>query len=181
MTTGMSSSAAGDAYNGPVAGLQHQYITVSTDNLNISAVAPNSFIHSGSGNDAINVAGVGGNNVLDGSTGSNFLVGGAGNDTFFVDDRAANADIWSTVVNFHAGDAATLFGVTQSGFAFDWEDGQGASGSTGLTLHAMASGKPVASVTMAVYTKADLGNGRLGLSFATDGGGAGPYMYIHGN
>ena len=178
-TTGVSSSAAGDAYSGPVPGLQHQYITVSADNLNITAMAPNTFIHSGSGNDAINVSKGGGANVLDGSTGSNFLTGGAGNDTFFVDDRAANAEIWSTVVNFHAGDAATIFGVTPS-VAFDWEDGQGAAGFTGLTLHATAPGKPVASITLAGYTKADLGNGRLGMSFSSDQG-AGSYLYIHGN
>ena len=180
MTTGVSSSAAGIAYNGPVAGLQHQYITVSTDSLNIAAAAPNSFIHSGSGNDAIDVSGAGGNNVLDGSTGSNFLVGGAGTDTFFVDDRAAAADIWSTVVNFHSGDDATIFGVTPSDFALDWQDGQGAAGSTGLTLHATAPGKPAASITLAGYAKADLG-GRLAVSFGNDGGGGGAYVYIHGN
>ncbi len=181
MTTGTTSGAAGDAYSGPVAGLQHQYITVSTDNLNITAMAPNTFIHSGSGSDAIDVSRAGGNNVLDGSTGSNFLVGGAGNDTFFVDDRSAAADIWSTVVNFHSGDDATIFGVTPSDFALDWQDGQGAGGSTGLTLHATAPGKPIASITLAGYTKADLGNGRLGVSFGNDLGGAGPYVYIHGN
>ncbi len=180
MTTGASSSAAGDAYSGPVPGLQHQYITVSTDNLNIAATAPNSFIHSGSGNDALDVSRNGGNNVLDGSTGSNFLVGGAGNDTFFVDDRAAAADIWSTVVNFHAGDDATIFGVTPADVALDWQDGQGAAGSTGLTLHATAPGKPVASITLAGYSKADLGR-RLSMSFGNEQGGAGAYLYIHGN
>ncbi len=98
--------------------------------------------------------------MLDGSTGSNFLVGGTGNDTFFVDDRAA-ADIWSTVVNFHAGDAATIFGVT------------------GMTLHAIAAGKPIASITLAGYSKADLG-GRLGVSFRMEANGDN-YMYIKGN
>ena len=180
MTTGVSSVASGEAYKGPVAGLQHQYITVSADNLNIAATAPHSFIHSGSGNDAIDVSRAGGNNVLDGSTGSNFLVGGGGNDTFFVDDRAAAADIWSTVVNFHAGDDATIFGVTPADFALDWQDGQGAAGSTGLTLHATAPGKPVASITLAGYTRADLG-GRLAVSFGNDQVGAGAYVYIHGN
>ena len=29
---------------------------------------------------------------------------------------AATADIWSTVSNFHSGDAATVFGVTQADF-----------------------------------------------------------------
>ncbi len=178
-TTGVSSVAAGDPYVGPVAGLQNQYIYLGADNLNISAVTPNSFIRGGPGSDAISVSSAGGNNVLDGSTGSNFLVGGAGNDTFFVDDRAATSDIWSTVVNFHAGDAATIFGVTATGFALDYEDGQGAAGATGMTLHAIAAGKPIASITLAGYTKADLG-GRLGISFGTESNGDN-YMYIKGN
>ena len=42
---------------------------------------------------------------------SNFLVGGVlinhTIDTFFVDDRGPTSDIWSTVDNFHSGDAAT--------------------------------------------------------------------------
>jgi len=181
MTTGVSSAVAGEVYSGPVAGLQHQYITVTTDNLNIAATSPNTFIHTGSGMDAIDVSKVGGNNVLDGSTGSNFLVGGAGNDTFFVDDRAAAADIWSTVVNFHAGDAATLFGVQAAGFALDWADNQGAAGATGLTLHATAAGKPIASLTLAGYSTADLSNGRLTTSFGGDPSSGSEYMYIHGN
>ena len=180
-TTGVASTAAGEAYSGPVAGLQFQYITVTTDSLNIAATVPNSFIHTGSGNDAIDVSRVSGNNVLDGSAGSNFLVGGAGNDTFFIDDRTATADTWSTVVNFHSGDATTLFGVTPTGFVFDWEDNQGAVGSTGLTLHAIAPGKPIASVTLAGYSKADLSNGRLSVLFSDSQGTAGTYMYIQGN
>ena len=52
---------------------------------------------------------VGGNNVVDGSTGSNFLVGGTGNDPFFVDDRNAAGAIWSTVSGFHSGGKDELF------------------------------------------------------------------------
>ncbi len=178
-STGTASAAVGEVYTGPVAGLQHQFINLSPDNLAIAAVAPNSFIHSGAGTDSIDVSRAGGNNVLDGSTGSNFLVGGTGNDTFFVDNRAAAADIWSTVVNFHSGGAVTIFGVTPTGFSFDWEDNQGAVGSTGLTLHATASGKPTASMTLAGYTSADLSNGRLGFSFGNDVAGN-PYLYVHG-
>ncbi len=181
MTTGASSSAAGEAYTGPVAGLQNQYITVTTDNLNIAALTPNCFIHTGSGADAIDVSRVGGSNVLDGSTGSNFLVGGTGNDTFFVDDRGPAADIWSSVVNFHSGDAATLFGVAAANFALDWEDNQGAAGATGLTLHALAPGKPIASLTLAGYSKADLGNGRLTTSFGKDPSSGSDYLYVYGN
>jgi len=179
-TTGVASVAAGEAYTGPVAGLQNQYIYLGADNVNITAVSPNSFIRGGPGMDAIDVSRAGGNNVLDGSTGSNFLVGGQGNDTFFVDDRAAVSDIWSTIVNFHAGDAVTIFGVTSTGFALDYEDGQGAAGATGLTLHAIASNKPIASMTLAGYSKSDMDRGRLGVSFGTEPNGDN-YMYIKGN
>src|SRR6185437_3468315 len=111
----------------------------------------------------------------DGGTGSNFLTGGSGTDTFFVDDRVAIVDIWSTVNGFHAGDAATIWGVTPQGFTFTWVDGQGASGFTGLTLHATASGKPTASLTLTGYTQADLSNGRLSIQFGTDQASGSPY------
>ena len=168
------------AYNGPVGGISEQYINLTPDSLNITAQTPNMFIHSGSGSDAINVAATGGTNVLDGGAGSNFLVGGSGTDTFFVDDRGPAADIWSTVVGLHAGDAATVFGVTPTGFAFSWADGQGAPGAMGLTLHASAPGRPTASVTLAGYTKADLANGRIGVAFGSNAD-SGSYLYIHAN
>ena len=78
-------------------------------------------MHSGGGEDAIAVAS--GTNVLDGGTGSNFLTGGSGTDTFFVDDRGPTADIWSTVNGFHAGDAATIWGVAPQDFTLSWVDG----------------------------------------------------------
>ena len=184
-TTGVASVSAGTPYSGPVAGLQWQFITTTSDSLNITATAPNTFIHTGSGSDAIDVSRVNGNNVLDGGTGSNFMVGGSGNDTFFVDDRGPKSDIWSTVVNFHSGDAATIFGVTPNDFTLAWANGQGAAGYTGLTLHATAPGLPIASLTLAGLTTADLTNGKLSVSFGTTaaaGGVAGStYMYIHGN
>jgi hypothetical protein len=102
-------------------------------------------------------------------------------DTFFVDDRAATADIWSTVAGFHAGDAATIWGVTQQDFTLAFVDGQGAAGFTGLTLHATASGKPTASLTLAGYSQADTANGRLSVSFGTDPASGSAFMFIHGN
>ena len=176
-STSQDFSPQATPYSGPVAGLADQYVNLTADNLNLTGYGPNQFLHSGSGEDAIQVTS--GNNVLDGGTGSNFLVGGTGHDTFFTDDRAATSDIWDTLVNFHAGDAATLFGVTQAGFSFDWENGQGAGGYTGLTLHVTAPGKPDASLTLSGYTSAALTNGQLSISFGTTGGS--PYMYIHGN
>jgi Ca2+-binding RTX toxin-like protein len=164
-------------YTGPVAGIQEQYIDTSPDGLNITASTPNWFIHIGSGNDAIAVSS--GTNVLDGGAGSNFLTGGSGTDTFFVDDRNASTDIWSTVNNFHAGDAATIWGVTPQDHSLDWVDGQGAAGYTGLTLHAMAPGAPTASLTLVGFTQSDLNDGRLSVSFGSSNGSS--YMYVHDN
>jgi len=182
-TTNQPVSVAGQPYTGPVSGLQQQYISVTPDSVNITAATPNWFIHSGSGNDAIAVSG--GVNVLDGGTGSNFLTGGSGTDTFFVDDRRPASALWSTVNNFHSGDAATIFGVTPDAFTLAWADGQGAAGYAGLTLHAITAGVPVASLTLAGLSTADLTDGRLTVSFGSTAAAAGvagsPYMYIHAN
>jgi Ca2+-binding RTX toxin-like protein len=178
-TTNMAVAAVGDAYPGPVAGLEHQYINITSDNLNITASSPNWFIHSGSGADAI--AASSGTNVLDGGTGSNFLTGGSGTDTFFVDDRGATADLWSTVAGFHADDSATVWGVTPQDFALNFVDGQGAAGFTGLTLHATAAGRPTASLSLAGFSEADMSSGRLSVSFGSDPVSGSAYMYIHGN
>jgi hypothetical protein len=177
-TTHTNSTTPGDSYSGPVAGVQWQFVDVTPDNLNINAMTQNAFIHSGSGNDALAV--MGGTNVLDGGTGSNFLSGGTGNDTFFVDDRSAASDIWSTISNFHAGDTATVFGVTQAGFNFDYENNQGAAGYAGLTLHVTGGGKPTASFTLAGYTTSDMNNGRLNVSFGQEADGTN-YMVVQGH
>jgi Ca2+-binding RTX toxin-like protein len=179
-TTNAPSQTNGTPYSGPVAGLQQQLIDTATDNLNVTANVPNVFIHTGSGEDAIDVSHANGNNVLDGSTGSNFLVGGSGDDTFFVDDRGPSADIWSTVSNFHAGDAATIFGITQSGFNTTWVNGQGAAGFTGLTLHVTAAGHPAASLTLAGFSMADLSDGLISTSWGTEPDGT-PFLYVHAN
>ena len=178
---------AGAPYIGS-AGVSNQYVVqsdnpaLSATNLNITALAPSVFIHTGSGVDAISVAGVGGKNILDGGTNSNFLTGGtagSGADTFFVDARDAASDIWDTVTNFHAGDAVTLFGITPTNKAIAWADGQGTTGATGLTLHATQAGAPQASFTLAGYTTADLSNGRLGTTYGTEPDGT-PFLYVVG-
>jgi V8-like Glu-specific endopeptidase len=179
ITTGLPLSATVQPYSGPVAGLQEQYVNLTSDSLDISVSTPNWFIHSGSGTDAIAVNS--GTNVLDGGLASNFLAGGSGTDTFFVDDRGPTADIWSTVIGFHAGDTATVWGVTPQDFGIVFADGEGAAGFTGLTMHAMAAGIPTASLTLAGYSQADMASGRLSVNFGTDPASGSAYMYLHGN
>jgi hypothetical protein len=65
----------GTPYSGPVAGLQWEFIDTSSDNLTVTATVPNVFIDTGAGEDAIAVKS--GTNVLNGGTGSNFLIGGS--------------------------------------------------------------------------------------------------------
>ena len=192
ITTGVSDWENGQAYNGPVAVLQNQFITLTADNVNITATKPSNFIHTGSGDDAIDLSLFGGTgsgtNVVDGGSGSNFIkvsAFGSSVDTVFIDNRIAATDTWSTVSNFHAGDAVTIYGVTPSAVTLDWEDSQGAAGFTGLTLHAIEQGKPIASLTLVGvtsggYTKADLSNGHLGVSFGNDPVSGSSYLYVKG-
>jgi hypothetical protein len=183
VTTNITQQNNGDPYTGPVAGVQFEYRNKSGGPLAVTANVANSFIVTGSGDDAIDVSQVGGRNVLDGGTSSNFLVGGTGvgsKDTFFVDDRNAPGTIWSTVVNFHAGDSATVWGITPTGFTQNSVANLGAPGFTGLTLQFMAAGLPTASLTLPGYGLADLTNGRLTTSFGTTPDGT-PYFNVNAN
>ena len=168
-TAGLISDAPGAPHTGPVAGIDRDLIMATTDNINVNALVKNVFIHTGSGEDAIDVSATGGTNVLDGSTGSNFLVGAAStsNDTFFVDDRNAPASIWDTIKNFHSGDNTTIFGITRQDFTITTLDNQGAVGNMGLTFDFSAPGKVDARMTLVGFTSADLTNGKLTTSFGT--------------
>jgi hypothetical protein len=174
-STGMSVPVTPQPYSGPVR-LQYQYIYTGTDAVNITVTTDNWFLKGGPNDDALQA--FGGYNVLDGSTGSNFLTGGSGTDTFFVDDRNPSADVWSTINNFRQGDDATVFGVVNSP-AIQWFDNQGTSGFTGLTLHVFGQNAPTASLTLAGYSSSDLGNGRLSVQFGNETDGT-PFMHIIG-
>lgn len=182
VTTNVNSQASGNPYIGPVVGIQNEIIRITKDNLNISAATPNVFIHTGDGDDALDVSAVGGVNVLDGGTGSNFMVGAAtGHDTFYVDDRNPSQDIWTTIKNFHSGDDATVWGITQADFKIAMLDNQGAVGATGLTFSITAAGHPNANLTLSGLTTADLP--KLNISFGHTGDLPGlpgsDFMLIH--
>jgi Ca2+-binding RTX toxin-like protein len=184
-TTNTTTTAAGAPYTGPVSGLQHEYINLTTNNLNITSSVPNTFIHSGSGMDAIDVSKANGNNILDGFTGSNFLIGGTGTDTFYIDNRNPTSPTFSTIVNFHTGEDITLWGVNGTDFKMLTLDNQGATGFTGLDLVFTAPGHIDTSVVLAGYTSADLANGRLSQTYGTSpelpGLPGSQYLTIHAN
>ena len=175
----------GDAYTGPVAGLQHQYIWPSTHKAAIGASTSNVFLHGGSGDDAISV--VGGTNVLDGGAGSNFLVGATGSsvDTFFVDGRGGDVT-WSTIVNFHAGDAATIFGFNPGVSTQPFTALDGIGGYQGLTIHSELGGAGTGVNASMTFTGIDqatadahftITSGTLGAGTANATG----YLYIQYN
>jgi len=78
LTTGVSDWEDGQAYDGPVAGLRNQFVTLTANDVNVTATKPNNFIHTGSGNDGVDISrlavGGGGTNVVDGGAGSNFIL-----------------------------------------------------------------------------------------------------------
>ncbi len=176
LTKGQQLAPVADPYSGPVQGLTNQYINVTSDSLSIAANSPGWFIHGGTGMNSI--AASSGTNVLDGGTASSFLTGGSGTDTFYVDARGAAVSFWDTLNNLHAGDAATIWGITQAGFSLTWADNQGSPGYTGLTLHASASNGTNMAVTLVDFSQVDLRSGRLAVSFGTDTAGGNAYMHL---
>jgi Ca2+-binding RTX toxin-like protein len=177
-TSHQAGSADGQSYTGPVNYLQWQYLWADPDSANLSTTLPNVFLRGGPGNDAL--AATAGSNVLDGGTGSNFLVGasgaGGGTDTFFVDGRGS-AMTWSTVTNFHPGDAVTFWGFVPGQSTMSWAASDGAAGYQGATVHAatMGAGTPVnASLTFAGMSLADA-QSKLALSTGVASGI--PFLY----
>lgn len=148
-----SGPQAMEAYAGPLNYLDQQFVFLGTDGIVLSAAAPNVFLRSGSGDDALQVAA--GQNVLDAGTGSNFLTGGVGADTFFLDARGAVDTIWSTVVNLTAGDGVTLWGLSATSHTLTWQEGLGAGDFKGLTMRANAPGQPEVLLTLSGLSEAD--------------------------
>ena len=163
---------------GSPAYLDWQYLHDADGNFAFAAAAANCFIKAGSGNDAIQVTS--GTNVLDGGTGSNFLVGGTGadggTDTFFTDARGSEA-VWNTLVNFHKGDAATLWGFLPGTSTWRWEGVAGADGYAGATLRANVDGVggDDASITFAGLSVAQAS----GLQVSTGVVDGKSYLYVH--
>jgi Ca2+-binding RTX toxin-like protein len=175
-TTGVSTTANMDPYTGPITYLQDQYINITPDNIAVSTQAPNVFLRSGSGEDALQVSS--GQNVIDSGTGSNLLLGGTGTDSFFTDARGGGVT-WDTLVNFHGADSVTIWGwVPGVSRILSEVPGEGTMGYTGATLHMALDGSnnTDASLTFAGLTldqvNSYLGNSSTGVSQGN------PYLFI---
>ena len=181
VAAGTTSLAAGTAYTGPVASLQSQYIWAGSGAVAVAANVPNVFLHSGPAGDAL--AARGGSNVLDGGGGSNFLVGATGadhgTDTFFV-DGTQGTETWSTIVNFHPGDLAVIFGFRQGTSTLAWSASEGAASYTGATLHSALAGSGTgvnASMTFAGKDLATL-QSHLAVSYGTAAAQGNDYILL---
>jgi hypothetical protein len=73
-----------------------------------------------------------------------FIGGGAGQDSFFVDGRAtAENTTWSTITDFSPGEHLTLWGYQPGVSTMQWVESAGAEGYTGATLHCDLDGNGV--------------------------------------
>ncbi len=158
--------ARGEVYGGPVDYLRSQFIYDGDQSIVIVANAPDVFIKSFSGYAAIQLAS--GQNVVDAGPGSNFLIGGTGQDTFFLDGTSGRV-VWDTILGFHPGDMVTMFGFHPNQSRYVWQASDGTAGYTGPTIHADlgGTGAVTASLTFAGATAADtahyvIGTGRIG-------------------
>ncbi len=148
---GNQTLARGENYHGPVDYLRAQYIYDGTQTVAITARTPNVFVKNFVGDAAVALQS--GQNVVDAGKGSNFLVSGTGADVFFLDARS-NAVTWDTIVGFHPGDIATLFGFHADSSRYVWEERAGAPGYEGRTMRVdlAGNGQVTASIT---FTGAD--------------------------
>ncbi|GAC1338242.1 MAG: hypothetical protein NVSMB18_04340 [Acetobacteraceae bacterium] len=103
--TGSTTIAQVETYQGPVSYLQSQFIYDGTQPLVIVAQTPNVFIKNVAGTAAVQL--LSGQNVVDAGHGSNFILGGTGQDVFYLDGRQVN-ETWDTIVGCNPGDIATL-------------------------------------------------------------------------
>jgi len=177
--TNTSGMATNNSYTGPVDYLQRQYILSATHGTAMRANTPNVFLKGGSGDDALQVTS--GNNVLDGGGGSNFLVGGkgadGGTDTFFVDGRGGVVT-WSSIVNFHHGDAVTVFGFTGGVSTLPLTDNDGAAGYTGATIHSELSGAGTGVNGSVTFAGISLADAQTKFTFSFGAVGGANYMQI---
>ena len=169
--TGTQTIAEVETYAGPVDYLQYQFIYDGSDALAMSAQSPNIFIKNVAGSAAVQL--LSGQNVVDAGHGSNFLISGAGQDVFYLDARQLSPT-WDTIVNFHTGDIATIWGYQDGVSSYRWEDNAGATGYTGRTLRLdiTGNGQSQESLTFAGKTATDTS------SYAVTSGSIGGTNYM---
>jgi hypothetical protein len=178
LTVNVSSTTPGDVFKGAVAApeVKTQFIDLTPDTLNITAVSPNVFIKTDSGNDI--VAANSGRNILSVGGGINTTIGGTGHDTTLAD--ATKGLTFASLLNFGSGDDVAMLGVNATDFTFTLTDSL-----FGLEIDANpnpiapgATPRNAAEIVLQGYRSADIGT-KLTLGISTSVDGATPFLFVH--
>ena len=178
-TTGAIGSDPATFYTGPVSYLQWQYLWNSTDSVNITGQSDNMFLKGGGGSDAI--VAHGGSNVIDGGGGSDFITGATGadggTDTIFIDGRGG-VPTWSSIVNFHKGDAVTIFGFTAGVSTLPFTPVDGAQGYQGATIHSELNGSGTGVNGSVTFVGISLADAQSKFTYSNGTVGGSNYLFI---
>lgn len=161
-TDGVEKTVAAKPYEGPVDGVEWEFLGSSAPRETIKATSGADFVNGLAGDDI--VFGEDGNDILDGGVGSNFLTGGPGTDIFFTDARDGQVS-WSTITDFLPNvEQVTVWGFKPGVSRIFWEENYGAEGFKGATAFFDMDGSSQTdrsgvdfAVTFAGLTRAELG------------------------
>ncbi len=170
-TIGSGGTADGSVYDGSIAGIADKYIYTGADSVSLTATAGENW-EFGGGSGLTELTAISGDNIFVASTGSSYMVGGTGADTFDIPDaNLTGIGTWDSIENFHTGDVVSLAGVGGSGWSYSWYAGLSVDGNSGLTLLATSTTTPGLHelVTLAGLSISDLSS----LQIAPDISGSG--------
>jgi hypothetical protein len=120
--TGNLASVQGETST--IAGYSSQFAVVTADSVTLLATSPNAFLADTSiGYDAL--VATSGDNLFWTDQTTTLMVGGSGEDRFFV--AAAVPDAWDVIDNFHAGDNAVLYGYQPGVSQLSWSQNAGSA------------------------------------------------------
>jgi hypothetical protein len=135
-------TADGSVYSGPLVGVQDKYIYTGADNVSLTAGTGENW-EFGGGSGLTELTAVSGNNIFVASTGSSYMVGGTGQDSFDIPDaNVTGIGTWDSIENFHVGDQISLAGMAGPGWSYSWYAGLSVGGNSGLTLLASSTTTP---------------------------------------
>jgi hypothetical protein len=172
LTVNVSGTTPGDVFKGTTPDVKFQFIDLTPDALQITAVSPNVFIKTDSGIDLL-VANAG-RNIVNAGGGVNTIAAGTGHDTILADATTGSAI--ASILNFGPGDDAAVLGVNATDFTFTLRNSL-----FGLEVDANpiagSPAKNTAEILLQGYSTANIGSKlSLGISSTADGTS---FLFVH--